>query len=250
MSAPESIRRPSRACELRERFAGCDGDLGLLARLAGLIRGERVGGDGDGRTVGARCQAVVRQDDVGRQELGEAGDRHGLGPADLAHRPHADDRRRRVSRARPREGRGRPREADRRDVEGGAGAAVGPTARWHRRRATPTMSAVPHPTRRRRRRSAAQPGDDLELLLARGRELPADFGEAFLVFPGQRTSAGVGRTFAPRAAGAVHDRNAKAARPRVVGASHSLRRVVASLGDRLQLATEGIQGGFTLAPDF
>jgi len=47
----------------------------------------------------------------------------------------------------------------------------------------------------------------------------ADFGEAFFIFPGQRTSAGVGRTFAPRAAGAVHARKAKAARPRVAGAS-------------------------------
>ena len=47
--------------ELRERFAGRDGDFGLLARLSGLIGGECVGGDGDRRPVGARCQVVVRR---------------------------------------------------------------------------------------------------------------------------------------------------------------------------------------------
>ena len=56
-----------------------------------------------------------------------------------------------------------------------------------------------------RRRSRAPPRS--------GGELPPDFGEAFLILPGQHTSAGVGRTFALRAAGCVHDRNAKAARP-------------------------------------
>jgi len=65
----------------------------------------------------------------------------------------------------------------------------------------------------------AQPGDDLELLLARGWELPADFGEAFLIFLGQRTSAGVGRTFASLAVVGTHDLNAKAATHRAVSTS-------------------------------
>ena len=65
----------------------------------------------------------------------------------------------------------------------------------------------------------AQPGNDLELVFARRRELSANFGEAFLVFPRQCPLSGVGRTFVSPAVVAVHDLNAKAATHSAVGMS-------------------------------
>ena len=134
MSAPESTRRPSRASSSVSDSPAAMGSSDYLGRLPGLIRGECVGGDGNGRTVGSRCQAVVREDDVRRQQLGETSDRDGLGLAHLAHGPHADHRRRCGSGARPRERWGRPREVDG-QVSRAAPGAVGPNVRWHRRRA-------------------------------------------------------------------------------------------------------------------
>ena len=203
-------QEPFEGLELRERFPGCDRDLGLLRCQPRLIRGERICGDGDGRPVGTGRQAVVRQHHVGRQHLGQTGDRDGLGPSYLADRPHTDDRRRRFSRAGPRVGRGGPGEADGRRPQSGGGQRSdplcdGPRAeRRHDDRNGPSHD-TPAPSLR------AQPGDDLELLLARRGELPADFGQALLVLPGQRPFPGVRRTFALPAAAAVHDRNAKAA---------------------------------------
>ena len=69
-----------------------------------------------------------------------------------------------------------------------------------------TTSAIPQVTSAPPPPLRAQPGGDLQLLLARGRELPPYFGEAFLVLPGQHPLAGVGGTFAPAAVAAVHRR--------------------------------------------
>ena len=77
----------------------------------------------------------------------------------------------------------------------------------------PPREQSPAPSR------GAQRGDDLEVGLARGWELSAEFGEAFFVLPGQRPLSGVGRTFVSPAVAAVHDRNAKAATRGAVGTS-------------------------------
>jgi hypothetical protein len=65
----------------------------------------------------------------------------------------------------------------------------------------------------------AQSGNDLELAFARRRELPANFGEAFLVFPRQYAPSGVGRTCVSPAVVVIHDLNAKAATLGAVGMS-------------------------------
>ena len=142
--------------ELRERFPGCDGDFGLLGRLPGLIRGERVGGDGDGRTVGARCQAVVREDNVGRRaRRGRPPGRPGTrvpGPPPPRRRP--TPLRIPCSATRGMGGVPGRRTAGASRVAPGSGRTNCVTAPAQ---SNPTMSAVLHPTRRRRRRSARSP---------------------------------------------------------------------------------------------
>ena len=105
----------------------------------------------------------------------------------------------------------RPWETDFLGLEGGVGERADPLCdgtsaeRRDDERKSP-REETPAPT------TGARPGNDLELLLARRRELSADYGEAFLVFPGQCPLSGVGWTLVSPAVVADHDLNAKAAR--------------------------------------
>jgi hypothetical protein len=65
----------------------------------------------------------------------------------------------------------------------------------------------------------AQSGNNLELVVARRRELSANFSEAFLVLPRQYPLAGVGGTSVAPAPVAIHDLNARAATLGAVGTS-------------------------------
>ena len=187
------------------------------------------------------AEGVVREDHVGRQQLGQTGDRDGLGPVYLAHRPHAEDRCHGGSVVGQAKEGGVPgrRTAGVSRVAPGSGlthCVIAPAS------STATMSATPHPaTRRRRRRRAVRRRSRAPPRSGAGAVGPFLRGAPH--FSGKGTSAGVGRTFALRAAGGGHDRNAKAARPRVASGSAG---GIACSGSAL-VAQEGTQGGFRLA---
>jgi hypothetical protein len=161
---------------------------------------------------------VIRQHHVRGEELGEAGDRDGLGPAYLAQRSNTHDRRRRLPTAWPREGRSRPWETDFSGLDGGVGKRSNPLCDGTRGKSRDDERSAPREETPAPARGA-QPGNDLELVIARRGELSANFGEAFFVFPRQRPLAGMGRTLVPPAVVAVHIPNAKAETRAAVGTS-------------------------------
>ncbi len=81
-----------------------------------------------------------------------------------------------------------------------------------------TMSTAAHVRSRRRRREVRSPAMISSSSSLGGGSCLPDFGESFLVLPGQRPLSGVGRTLLSPAVGPVHHRNATAATPRGVGA--------------------------------
>ncbi len=214
-------QHPFERLELGEGLSGGDRDFGLLARQARLICREGVGGDGNRRAVGCWRQWVVGQDDIGREELGQTGDRDGSGPAYLTQRSDTDDGRRRLSATWPCEGRCRPGEPHCSHCDGGVGERSDPLNDGASDQGRDDQRGAPRedtpPTSRR-----AQTGDDLQLVLARWRELSAQLGESILALPGQGSLPRVGRTLAVPAVCAVHGLNAKSVKRCAVGTSPML----------------------------